>query len=206
MIRPISSSAVQTAAVFVDRDGTLNEMVFDPLHGTLDSPRRSSQVVAMRHAGEFLEGLRLLGYKIIVVTNQPGLSKGTLTNDDLVSVNDCLRQAVQPGTWDLLRFCPHHPEFGGDCNCRKPKPGMLTEMSETHGIDLGNSWMVGDGLVDIQAGKAAGCRTLLVTKLTMNMAERFFDFTGAEPDFIAADLLAALDIIRSNQRTSTSCD
>ncbi|RFC42291.1 MAG: 7-bisphosphate phosphatase [Verrucomicrobia bacterium] len=206
MIRPSLSPAVQTAAVFVDRDGTLNEMVFDPVHGTLDSPRRSAQVVAMRHAGAFLEGLRALGYKIVVVTNQPGLSKGTLTNDDLVSVNDRLSQVVQPGAWDSLRFCPHHPEYGGDCNCRKPKPGMLTETSETYGIDLGKSWMVGDGLVDIQAGKAAGCRTVLVTKLTMNMAERFFDFTGAEPDFIAADLLAALDIIRANHRASTSCD
>jgi len=177
-------------------------MVFDPVHGTLDSPRRAEQVTPMKHAGALLEGLRVLGFKIVVVTNQPGFSKGTLTGADLKSVNESLAQAVQPGGWDWLRFCPHHPEFGGDCHCRKPKPGMLLEAAQTHGIDLRRSWMVGDGLVDIQAGKAAGCRTLLVTKLQMNTVERFFDTGGAEPDFIAANLMEALALITLHKESS----
>lgn len=193
------TNVVLERAVFVDRDGTLNEMVFDPVHGTLDSPRRAAQVTAMRDAAAFLEGLRALGFKIIVVTNQPGLSKGTLSDDDLRSVNERLARVVQPGRWDWLKFCPHHPEFGSDCDCRKPKPGMLLEAAEKHGIDLRRSWMVGDGLVDIQAGKAAGCRTLLVTKLQMNTVERFFDTGGAEPDFIAANLREALALITRHQ-------
>ena len=160
----------------------------------------------MKYAGEFLEGLRILGFKIVVVTNQPGLSKGTLTSDELKGVNDQLAKAVKPGRWDSLTFCPHHPEFGGDCDCRKPKPGMLLEAAEIHGLDLKRSWIVGDGLVDIQAGKAAGCRTLLVTKLQMNTVERFFDIGGAEPDFIAANLIEALDIIRLHQDSSALLD
>lgn len=195
-------SAALDPAVFVDRDGTLNEMVFDPFHGTLDSPRRASQVVAMKDAAEFLEKIRALGFKIVVVTNQPGLSKGTLTLADLKNVNDTLEQAVRPGKWDVLKFCPHHPEFGGECRCRKPKPGMLLEVAQLHGIDLGKSWMVGDGLVDVQAGKAAGCRTLLVTKLQMNTVERFFEVGGAEPDFIAANLLEALVVIKKHAVTA----
>lgn len=188
-------------AAFVDRDGTLNEMVYDPTHGLMDSPRRPEQVVAMKNAAAFLAGLRELGYLIVVVTNQPGVSKGTLTLPELEAVNRRLADLLAPAGWDDLRFCPHHPDFGSTCDCRKPRPGMLTRAAADHGIDLAQSWMIGDGQVDVAAGRAAGCRTLLVSKLKISQVEKFFDTNGAEPDAIAPNLMAALDIIAGRATT-----
>ena len=193
-----SSSTPGVPAVFLDRDGTLNEMVYDSTHGLMDSPRRPEQVVPMRFAGELVHGLRELGYRIVVVTNQPGIAKGTLTQAELGDVHVALAKAIPPGYWDALEYCPHHPEHGAGakCACRKPAPGMLLKAAGEGGIDLSKSWMVGDGLVDVQAGKAAGCRTILLTKLKVNVVERFFELDGAEPDFVAGNLREVLERIR----------
>ena len=192
-------------AAFIDRDGTLNEMVYDAAHGIMDSPRRPEQVALMKGAGEFLRQLREDGYFIVVVTNQPGIAKGTMTMSELDAVNRRLEEllAKDGGRWDDLRFCPHHPDpgptgnsaFKADCACRKPKPGMLLDAIRAHEIDPSASWMVGDGLVDIQAGKAAGCRTVLVAKLNISQVEQFFDIDGVEPDAIAGNLKEAGDVI-----------
>lgn len=183
-------------AVFLDRDGTLNEMVYDPTHGLLDSPRRPEQVRAVAHASQLLQDLREMGFLIVLVTNQPGISKGTLTLEELHAVNLELSEVLAPSRWDALEFCPHHPDFGPACGCRKPMPGMLLKAARDHGVDMQKSWMVGDGLVDVQAGKAAGCRTILLSKLKVNLIERFFDFEGAEPDFVVRNLLEVLCCIR----------
>ncbi|MFH0907556.1 MAG: HAD family hydrolase [bacterium] len=192
-------------AVFVDRDGTLNEMVYDPTHGIMDSPRRPEQVTLMKGAGEFLRRLRDADYFIVVVTNQPGVAKGTLTLPELEAVNRRLVELLEKegGRWDDLRYCPHHPDpgpagnaaFKADCDCRKPKPGMLLDAAKAYGIDMTASWMVGDGLVDVQAGKAAGCHTALVSKLKISQVEQFFDTDGVEPDAIAGSLEVVGDVI-----------
>lgn len=204
----IKNVSLSLPAVFVDRDGTLNEMVYDETHGLLDSPRRPEQVVLRKHAAAFLAGVRRLGYLVVVATNQPGLAKGTLTKEDLERVNrrlaGLLRNAHKDARWDVVKICPHHPkgdrrahsEWATACRCRKPKPGLLLEAAREHGLDLSRSWMVGDGLNDIRAGRAAGCRTILVTSLKIEQVERFFGRGGAEPDFIARDLREALRIIR----------
>lgn len=192
----LDAAQTLSPAVFLDRDGVLNEMVYDPTHGLLDSPRRAEQVVAVHNAKELLLELRLMGYKIIVVTNQPGIAKGTLTSSALHTVHETLEAALAPATWDALEFCPHHPEFGAACECRKPKPGMLMKAALENHIDLSKSWMVGDGLVDVQAGRAAGCKTVLVTKLKVNVVERFFEMQGAEPDFVVRNLVEVLGCIR----------
>lgn len=195
-------------AVFVDRDGTLNEMVYDETHGVMDSPRRLWQVRLRKGAAEFLAGVRRCGYLVIVVTNQPGIAKGTLTFRELNAVNrrlaELLREKKADARWDDIKVCPHHPEGGArarsqwvrKCNCRKPKAGLLREAAREQGIDLKKSWMVGDGLNDIQAGKAAGCKTILVTSLKMEQVERFFGKGAVVPDYIVPDLRAALKVIR----------
>lgn len=192
-------------AVFVDRDGTLNAMVYDETHGLFDSPRRPGQVRAVPGAGRFLRDLRALGYRVIVVTNQPGIAKGTLTPAQLKAVNKRLRELLsrEGGDWDDLRFCPHHPGGGPgakskyvtDCDCRKPKPGLLVAAARDHGLDLARSWMVGDGLVDVQAGRAAGCRTILVTRLKIEQVERLFAAGIRQIGSVARDLPAALKLI-----------
>lgn len=196
-------------AVFIDRDGVLNQMVYDPTHGLLDSPRRVEQVQAISGAGAFVRDIRAAGYLVVVATNQPGLAKGTLTEADLDAVNgELARQlALEGGAWDALRVCPHHPGPcpGGNpryirpCACRKPEPGLLLDAARELDIDLAASWMVGDGLVDVAAGRRAGCRTVLVTALKWSFAERFFDLADGGPDVVARNLAETLRLIRDGQ-------
>lgn len=195
-------------AVFVDRDGTLNAMVYDATHGIMDSPRRPAQVRPMPGAGAFLRRLREAGFFVVVVTNQPGVAKGTLTLPELDAVNARLRERVarDGGGWDDLRFCPHHPKgargvpraYVRECACRKPKPGMLRAAAREHGLDLKASWVVGDGLVDVQAGRAAGCRTILCTRLKLEQIEQFLHLK-VKPDVVAASLHDALRAILGAQ-------
>lgn len=198
-------------AVFIDRDGVLNEMVFDETHGLLDSPRRPEQVRLVPGAGRFLRDVHALGYRIIVVTNQPGIAKGTLTLAQLHAVNNRLLELAgqEGGAWDDLQYCPHHPECGPGsmpeyvcvCECRKPKPGLLVTAAHEYGLDLSQSWMIGDGLVDVQAGKAAGCRTILVTRLKLEQVERLFTTGVNDIGKVAKDFTGVLDIIRCPRTT-----
>lgn len=195
-------------AVFIDRDGTLNEMVYDENHGLLDSPRRPEQVRMIPGAGAFLKTVRAKGYFICVVTNQPGIAKGTLTLAELDAVNNELtRQLASDGeSWDELRFCPHHPTGGPrsnplhvkECQCRKPKAGLLMKAAEEHNIDLAQSWMIGDGLTDVQAGRRAGCRTILVTTLKFDQIALFYKMEHTLPEHVAANLADAMGLILPN--------
>jgi len=187
-----------TKAIFLDRDGTLNTMVYDETHGLLDSPRRPEQVTLIAGAAGFMREARALGYKLVVVTNQPGLAKGTLTLSELDAVNARLAEllAAEGARWDALYFCPHHPKGGPgasspyvmECDCRKPEPGLLLRATADLDLDLGASWLVGDGLNDIQAGNAAGCRTVLVTGLKLEQIQRFLSLDRAVPTRIVPNL------------------
>lgn len=196
-------------ALFVDRDGTLNRMVFDPDHGLLDSPRRPEQVHLIPGAGELLREARALGYTVVVVTNQPGLAKGTMTEEDLDAVNRRLAELLAEdggGGWDALYVSPYHPSpgLGGvaaytrKSDCRKPGPGMLLRAADEMNLDLSRSWMLGDGIVDVQAGRRAGCRTLLLTSLKIQQVEQFFDLDDAMPDRIVGTLAEALGVLRED--------
>jgi len=203
----MSRGPMKHKAVFVDRDGTLNAMVYDDTHGLFDSPRRPEDVVLKTGAGAFLKALRDRGYYIVIVTNQPGIARGYLTMDALTNVNNRLRDLLRAagGAWDALYFCPHHPRrmpgrpspYAKKCRCRKPAPGMLLRAAREHHLDLSGSWMVGDGLNDIAAGRAAGCRTVLVTRLKVEQVERFFDDPSCKPHNIARTLKDALRVIRA---------
>lgn len=183
-------------AVFIDRDGTLNDMVYDETHGTFDSPRRAGQVRLRPGAAEFVRGVRAAGFRAIVVTNQPGIAKGTLTQADLDAVHGRLAELLAEGgaAWDAVYVCPHHPGVS-TCDCRKPKPGLLLRAAQEHGIDRARSWMVGDGLVDVGAGRAAGCRTILVANLKIEQIERFLAFDHGAPDHLARSLVETLPLI-----------
>jgi len=184
-------------ALFLDRDGILNEMVYDETHGLLDSPRRPEQVRLVPGSADLINAARSMAYEIVVVTNQPGIAKGTLTKDHLDAVNgrlaDLLRQ--QGAAWDAIYHCPHSPHGSGeknvfvrDCECRKPKPGMLLRAALERNLDLTRSWMAGDGVVDIQAGKAAGCRTILVANLKLELVRQLIRSTAGLPDVHVPDV------------------
>ena len=145
------------SAVFLDRDGVLNAAVV--VGGVPHPPRTSGEVVAMPDAPDACRSLRVAGFLLVVVTNQPDLARGTTTVADVEAINRSVRRIV---TVDDLRMCPH--DDADDCLCRKPRPGLLTDAAADHGIDLERSWMIGDRWRDVDAGRAAGCRTIFIDR------------------------------------------
>jgi D-glycero-D-manno-heptose 1,7-bisphosphate phosphatase len=159
---------VSAAAVFLDRDGVLN----DPVPHDGGSPESPYRVEHVRLASGAIEGARQLsaaGYVLVVVTNQPAAAKGTATVDALEAVGGRVREllaseGVAPAAWYA---CLHHPdgvvpELSGACDCRKPAPGMLLRAAAELDLDLAASWMVGDSDSDVEAGRRAGARTVLI--------------------------------------------
>jgi D-glycero-D-manno-heptose 1,7-bisphosphate phosphatase len=158
-----------TRAVFLDRDGVLNDPVFDPADGRFESPLHAADVVLADGAAEGCQLLQEAGFLLIVVSNQPGAAKGKTTLDELWAIHERVVAllAEHDVAIDEWRYCHHHPEatvaeLRGPCDCRKPAPGMLLDAANARGIDLPASWMVGDSDGDIEAGQRAGCRTVLV--------------------------------------------
>lgn len=152
-------------AVFLDRDGTINRYV-----GFL---RNIDDFELLPGAAEAIRKINLSGYLAIVVTNQPVIARGEVTFEELEQIHHKMETLLgaEGAYLDAIYFCPHHPHKGYegerpelkfDCDCRKPKPGMLLKAAKEFNIDLRQSWMVGDGENDIKAGIAAGCRTALI--------------------------------------------
>ncbi len=152
-------------AVFLDRDGTINRH-----RGFLTRP---DEFELLPGVGEAIRKINASGYLAIVATNQPAVARGELTFAGLREIHDKMEALLgREGAYlDGIYFCPHHPQkgFAGEipelkveCGCRKPKPGMLLRAAEDFHIDLRESWVVGDGGRDVQAGKNAGCRTAFI--------------------------------------------
>lgn len=152
-------------AVFIDRDGTINKYVgfltdiedFELIDGVTDAIKK----------------INSSGYLAIVVTNQPVVARGEVSFSELDQIHNKMETLLgKEGAYlDAIYYCPHHPHKGYegeveelkiDCECRKPKPGMLLKAAGDFNIDLTRSWMIGDGENDIKAGNAAGCRTILI--------------------------------------------
>ncbi|QXL85809.1 HAD family hydrolase [Comamonas sp. NLF-1-9] len=143
--------------IFVDKDGTLVENV--PYN--VDPDLLKFKPGALRA----LAALAARGFAIVVVTNQSGVARGYFTRTQLTRLRDALARRLAEEAGVRLKgfhFCPHEPDAHGrpTCSCRKPRPGMLLEASRMHGIDLERSWMIGDTLDDVEAGRRAGCRTI----------------------------------------------
>lgn len=180
-------------AIFLDKDGTLVENV--PYNVNPDLIELTWQ------AGQGLQLLRQMDYALFIVTNQPGVAKGLFTEGALGPVEHRLgeRLAQYGVTLDGFYYCPHSPDavvgrYAISCTCRKPMPGMLLRAAREHGIDLAQSWMIGDILHDIEAGRRAGCRTVLIdngneTEWTLSPMRT--------PHLTASDLHAAAAMIAS---------
>lgn len=152
-------------AIFLDRDGTINRYV-----GFL---RKIEDFELIDGAAEAIQRINESGYLCIVVTNQPVIARGEVTEPELQLIHNKMETLLgQAGAYiDGLYYCPHHPDKGFegevealkiDCECRKPKPGLLLRAAGDFNIDLSRSWMIGDGKNDVGAGKAAGCKTVLI--------------------------------------------
>ncbi len=188
-------------AVFLDRDGVINELVYYPEQGTIDSPFTATQLKLLPGVGQAVGNLSRAGYKIIMVSNQPGIAKGHHTMAAFQEIAEKMRDglASEGGSLDGEYYCFHHPNAAvislrEECDCRKPEPGLLLRAAGEMNIDLPRSWMVGDGITDIQAGKSAGCRTILLGRMKCELCH-LIEEQNARPDAIAASLAEAAGII-----------
>jgi D-glycero-D-manno-heptose 1,7-bisphosphate phosphatase len=146
---------VRRKAAFIDRDGVINEE-----RAYVGSPQ---DFVLLPGALSGLQRLQAAGYRLIVITNQSGIARGFYTEADYLQLEAHMQELLAQGgvTLDLVQYCPHLPDaplerYRMDCECRKPRPGMLRRAAEMLDLDLQLSFLVGDRLADIQAGRAAG--------------------------------------------------
>ena len=169
-----------TKAVFVDKDGTLVE----DLPYNVDPARIRLAAGAAAAIARLAES----GYRVIVVSNQPGAALGVFPEAALTRVEERLRSLL-PALHGFY-YCPHLPRAG--CGCRKPEAGLLKRAAHEHGVDLAASWMIGDILDDVEAGRRAGCRTIL---LDVGNETEWRMSAGRSPHHVAAGLPQAAAII-----------
>ncbi len=143
-------------AIFLDRDGVINKEV-----SYLSNP---DDFEFIEGSIEALKLLKKKGFLLIIITNQAGIARGFFTIGILRTIHNKMTNILKENNviLDDIYFCPHHPDFTGPCDCRKPNPGMILEAQVNFNIDLSNSYMVGDTLNDIETGKATKCKTVLV--------------------------------------------
>lgn len=186
--------AMGQRCIFLDRDGTLNRLV-----GLVSRPE---QIEVYEFAVDAVRYLNASGFLVILITNQPVVARGLCSEDDVRCIHRKLETILgEAGCFlDDIIFCPHHPDKGYpdenvaykiDCNCRKPKTGMIDQMTKKYNIDLPGSYMIGDSTADIQAGINAGLHTVLVHTGEAGKDGKY----PAEPEQEAADLLEAVKLI-----------
>lgn len=184
-------------AIFLDRDGTINRHV-----GFLRSIDEFELLPGVEKA---VKTINASGYLTIVATNQPVIARGELTISQLDEIHNKMETllGVEGAYIDGLYYCPHHPDKGyageipelkKDCDCRKPKTGMLTAAAGNYNIDLSQSWYIGDTTMDIQTGKNAGMKTVLVLTGEAGMDKKY----NVLPDYTAKDLMDAVNYIMQN--------
>ncbi len=189
------------AAVFLDRDGVLNELAVDPVTGSPESPLDPGQVALVPGAAMAVRRLREAGFLVVGVSNQPAAAKGAVSLEQLERVQARVLALLEGegAELDSFKLCLHHPEgvvpeLSLRCLCRKPAPGMLLEAAQELEIDLVSSWMVGDTDSDVTAGAAAGTRTILVEN-PASAHKRVEGGGGARANATAPDLAAAADFL-----------
>ena len=183
-------------ALFLDKDGTLVKDV--PYNGNPDLLEFSDDVLPG------LASVQAVGFSLFVVSNQPGVALGYFEEHQLGAIKDTLTLMMH-GEGLILEdcyFCPHRSDatvshYRRECTCRKPKPGMLLAAAQKHSIALKKSWMIGDILDDVEAGKRAGCRTVLIDN--GNETEWRLDQRERTPDFIATSVNEACQIVLTHR-------
>ncbi len=181
---------MKTTAVFLDRDGTINEEV-----GYLNS---LDKLVIYPQAVQAIRWLNESGMKCLVVTNQSGIARGYFSEAFVSEVHQYMGELVarEAAHLDGFYFCPHHPEGQGAyrqrCLCRKPEPGLVLKAAADFGVDLGRSYLIGDTLRDIETAQKAGVRGVLVRTGYGQAAEAENAAGGIRPLHVADDILGAV--------------
>ncbi len=176
-------------------------MVYNPEHGVLDTPLNPKEFSLLPRVGEAIHAINQMEFLAVVISNQPGVAKGKMTLPLLNAITEKMLEEVEKSgaKLDKIFYCLHHPEavlaeYRQICDCRKPKAGLLLKASQELGINLKLSYMIGDGVTDIQAGKEVGCKTIWIGKKKCETCEIFQDIK-VNPDFTASNLLQAISFI-----------
>ena len=187
-------SANPQSAIFIDRDGTLNEDI-----GYVSSP---DQLTLYPWAAEAVRLINKAELKAIVITNQSGIARGIYTEETLNAIHQKMIEelAMQGAKLDGVYYCPHHPKIGDaryriECDCRKPKTGMLDRAAREQDIDLSRSFVIGDKASDINLALNAGARAALVMSGYGRDTQAHPDLFPCEPTFVAETLLDAVRLI-----------
>jgi D-glycero-D-manno-heptose 1,7-bisphosphate phosphatase len=182
-------------AVFIDRDGTLIKDI--PYNSCPELIRFEDYAI------EFLQDLKRRNYLLIVISNQSGVALGYFSEENVYKMHAEIRRMLLPHNVqiDAFYYCPHLPGgkmkyYAKECDCRKPKPGLIYKAAKMFNIDLNNSWMIGDILNDIEAGNTAGCKTILIN----NGNETEWRLTEVRiPDYDIENLQQAAEIILKHE-------
>ena len=188
-------------AVFLDRDGVI----------TKEPPYYAHRIDQLELIPKSAEAIRLLnesGFKVIVVSNQSGVARGYYQERDIKIYNKAMKKKLEEKNAyiDAIYYCPHHPEaiiekYKIDCDCRKPKPGMLKRAKEDLDLNLKGSFLIGDKMSDIEAGYRAGCKTILVLTGQGNDELKKISKMDIKPNYISKDLFTAIQIIKKDNKT-----
>lgn len=185
------------AAIFLDRDGTLNELALNPLNGEWESPHAAAETRLAPDLGPAMKLLAGTGLPLFVVSNQPSVAKAKCSFEDLRAVHEVVARGIAASGAQILQwyYCYHHPQgvvpgLAIACECRKPGTLSLRQARDQHGLDLKASWFIGDQDFDILCGQAAGCRSIVIEN-PRSAAKR----VRAVPDLKAPTLLAAAEAL-----------
>lgn len=189
-------------AVFLDRDGVINRLVFNPSTGEYESPHLVEDLDIYHWAVKSLRKLADKNFLLFLISNQPSYAKGKTSLANIMAIHNKLHQLFVSGGVEFAEYyyCYHHPngiipEYTGVCRCRKPSPYFLREAEKNYCLDVASSWLVGDQDTDIMCGQTGGVRTIQIEN------EHSVHKRGKScPDYRAADLEAAVQIIFHNEK------
>jgi len=189
-------------AVFLDRDGVINEMVYVKEHGYVDSPSTTKQFKLIKGVTKAVKILKKRGYVIIIISNQPGIAKGYFDKKTFELISKKMNKIFLNFNTaiDGEFYCFHHPnaklkKFKKRCSCRKPGIGLVKKAAKIHEVDLKKSYVIGDGIVDMIIAKKAGCAGIFVGNVNSSIT-KLFDDKKAWPKYIANNLLNATNFIK----------
>jgi len=184
-------------AIFLDRDGVINKLVFNSKTNEYESPHELKYLALMPDVLVSIKRLFDAGYYIFVISNQPSFAKGKTKLENIKEIQVELKKQIELYGIEIKEYyyCYHHPqgivlEYSGECICRKPKPFFINKARDDYNLDLTNSWMIGDQDIDVECGKNAGTKTILICN------EHSSGKRGrSSPDYFTNNLLESVNLI-----------
>ena len=188
-------------AIFFDRDGVINKLVFNPKTNEYESPHELKDLELIPNALESIKKLEDNGYYLFVISNQPSFAKGKTTLEKIKEIHQKLQTQIENYGINIKKYyyCYHHPkgiisQYSGECDCRKPKPFFLNQAKNEYNLDFTKSWMIGDQDSDIECGNNAGVKTIMILN-EHSCKKRGY----SSPNYSVNNLLESVNLILNNK-------